>query len=78
MSKAGQADIRRLLIIGAMSRLNWLGQRTITEGGWLSRMLARKPRMLVAIALGNKKARQIWTMLTKNKDYRDPTKAIVA
>lgn len=25
MTKAGQADIRRLLIIGAMSRLTWLG-----------------------------------------------------
>lgn len=42
MTKAGQADIRRLLIIGAMSRLNWLGQRTIVEGSWLSRMLMRK------------------------------------
>ncbi|PJE27279.1 Transposase IS116/IS110/IS902 family protein [Pseudooceanicola marinus] len=78
MTKAGQADIRRLLIIGAMSRLNWLGQRTITEGSWLSRMLARKPRMLVAIALANKMARQIWAMLTKNKDYRDPAMAVVA
>jgi hypothetical protein len=29
MTKAGQTDIRRLLIIGAMSRMNWLGQRTI-------------------------------------------------
>ena len=50
VSKAGQSDIRRLLIIGAMSRLNWLGQRTIVEGSWLSRMLMRKPKMLVAIA----------------------------
>ena len=57
MTKAGQADIRRLLIIGAMSRLGWLGQRTIVEGSWLARMLARKPRMLVAIALANKMAR---------------------
>lgn len=78
MTKAGQADIRRLLIIGAMSRLNWLGQRTITDGSWLSRMLARKPRMLVAIALANKMARQIWAMLTKNEDYRDPALAGVA
>ena len=31
-SKAGQADIRRLLIIGAMSRLNWLGRKSIPEG----------------------------------------------
>ncbi len=75
MTKAGQADIRRLLIIGAMSRLGWLGRRTITEGSWLSRMLARKPKMLVAIALANKMARQIWAMLTKNEDYRDPALA---
>ncbi len=78
MTKAGQADIRRLLIIGAMSRLNWVGQRTIVEGSWLSRMMARKPKMLVAIALANKMARQIWAMLTKNEDYRDPALADVA
>jgi len=75
ITKAGQADIRRLLIIGAMSRLGWLGQRTIAEGSWLARMLARKPRMLVAIALANKMARQIWAMLTKNEDYKDPALA---
>lgn len=51
MTKAGQADIRRLLIIGAMSRLTWLGQRTIVEGSWLSRMLTRKPKMIVAAVL---------------------------
>jgi len=72
MTKAGQADIRRLLIIGAMSRLNWLGARSIAEGSWLSRMMARKPKMLVAIALANKMARQIWAMLTKHEDYKDP------
>jgi transposase len=70
--KAGQADIRRLLIIGAMSRLTWLGRKSIREGSWLARMLARKPRMLVAIALANKMARTIWAMLTKQEDYRDP------
>ena len=78
MTKAGQADIRRLLIIGAMSRLNWLGLRSIAEGSWLSRMLARKPKMLVAIALANKMARQIWAMLTKNEDYKDPVLAATA
>ena len=73
VSKAGQADIRRLLIIGAMSRLNWLGRRSIPETSWLSRMLARrKPRMLVAIALANQMARQIWAMMTTKSDYRDP------
>ena len=75
ISKAGQSDIRRLLIVGAMSRLTWLGRRSIPEGSWLARMLERKPKMLVAIALANKMARQLWAMLTKNEDYRDPALA---
>lgn len=78
VSKAGQSDIRRLLIIGAMSRLNWLGRKSIPEGSWLARIAARKPRMLVAIALANKMARTIWAVLTKNEDYRDSAQAIAA
>lgn len=72
VSKAGQADIRRLLIIGAMSRLNWMGRKSVHQESWLAQMLARKPRMLVAVALANKMARAIWAMLTKKEDYRDP------
>jgi hypothetical protein len=41
-------------------------------------MLARKPRMLVAIALANKMARAIWAMVTKRKDYENPAQAAVA
>ena len=78
ISKAGQADIRRLLIIGAMSCLNWTGRRSIPEGSWLAGMTARKPRLLVAIALANKMARTIWAMLTKNEDHRVPAQAAVA
>ena len=78
MSKAGQSDIRRLLIVGAMSRLNWLGRKSIPEGSWLARIAVRKPRMLVAIALANKMARTIWAILTKNEDYRVPTQAAAA
>lgn len=77
-SKAGQADIRRLLIIGAMSRLNWLGRKSIPVDSWLARIAARKPRMLVAIALANKMARTIWALLAKNQDYRDPAKLAAA
>lgn len=78
VSKAGQTDIRSLLIIGAMSRLNWLGRKSIVEGSWLARMLQRKPVMLVAIALANKMARAIWAMMVKKEDYRDPTLALAA
>lgn len=78
VSKAGQADIRRLLIIGAMSRLTWLGRKSIPDGSWLARLAARKPRMLVAIALANRMARAIWAMLTRKEDYRDPARVATA
>lgn len=78
VSKAGQSDIRQLFVMGAMSRLNWMGRKSIPETSWLARMLARKPRMLVAIALANKMARMIWAMLTKQEDYRTPATALAA
>lgn len=74
-SKMGQRDIRRLLIIGAMSVVNWAGRRGSSESTWLGRMLTRKPRILVATALANKMARAVWAMMTRKENYRDPTAA---
>ncbi|MBN9066371.1 MAG: IS110 family transposase [Rhizobiales bacterium] len=70
-SKMGQRDIRRLLIIGAMTVIRWACRKAPPANSWVARMLARKPRMLVAIALANKMARSIWAMMTKNESYRD-------
>ena len=78
ISKAGQADIRRLLIIGAMSRIIGRARHKIPAQSWIGRILERKPKMLVGIALAHKMARRIWAMLTKNEDYRDPALAAVA
>ncbi len=75
ISKAGQNDIRRLLIIGAMTRILARVRHKLSSEGWIGRKLATKPKMLVVIALANKMARQIWAMLTKNEDYRDPALA---
>ncbi|RWI01164.1 MAG: IS110 family transposase [Mesorhizobium sp.] len=72
VSKMGQRDIRRLLIIGAMAVVRWASRRRAPDGSWLARLMLKKPRMLVAIALANKMARGIWAMLTKQEDYRDP------
>jgi len=75
-SKMGQRDIRRLLIIGAMTVIRWACRnKAPSEHSWLAQMLARKPRMLVAIALANKMARSIWAMMTKNEDYKDSAPA---
>ena len=77
-SKMGQRDIRRLLITGAMAVVRWATRKGALEGSWLARMLAKKPRMVVAIALANRMARGIWAMLTKQEDYRNPAQAIAA
>jgi len=75
ISKMGQRDIRRLLIIGAMSVVNWASRGHDMKNRWVEEMLTRKPRMLVAVALANKMARMIWAMLINKEDYRLPVKA---
>ena len=70
ISKMGQRDLRRLLIIGAKAVVNSAVRRGETNDPWLARMLARKPRMLVAVALANKMARIVWALMTRKETYR--------
>jgi transposase len=72
ITKMGERTIRRLLIIGASSVVLQASRRGAPGGSWLERMLARKPRMLVSVALANKMARMVWALLTKEEDYRAP------
>ena len=71
-SKMGQRDIRTLLVSGAMAVLQAVERFGTPNNGWLMRMRARKPRMVVAIALANKMARGLWAMITKQEDYQNP------
>jgi transposase len=50
-------------------------KRGAPKGSWLEQMLARKPRMLVTVALANKTARIIWALLVKKENYRAPVAA---
>lgn len=68
----GQRDIRRLLITGAVAVVRWAARKGAPEGSWLARMMAKKPRMLVAVALANRMARMAWAMMSKNESYRVP------
>ena len=71
----GQRDLRRLPITGAMAVVHWAVRRGRTNDPWLARMLARKPRMLVAVALANRMARIVWALMTKKESYRAPAVA---
>src|ERR687883_112770 len=75
ISKMGERTIRRLLILGASAVVRWACQRGAPEGSWLARMLARKPRMLVTVALANKMARIVWALLVEGGTYRAPAVA---
>ena len=68
----GERTIRRLLIISASSVVLQASRRGAPGGSWLERMLAKKPRMLVSVALANKMARMVWALLTRKEDYRAP------
>ena len=50
--------------------VRWAARKGAPAGSWLERMLMRKPRMLVAVALANKMARIVWALLAKGGIYR--------
>src|SRR4051794_6898984 len=64
-SKMGERSLRRLLIIGASAVARWAARKGVPAGSGLGRMLARKPPMLVRVALANKMARIVWALLAK-------------
>jgi transposase len=72
ISKMGERTLRRLLIVGGSAVVSHACRRGAPDGSWLARMLARKPRMLVTVALANKMARIVWALLAKGGVYRAP------
>ena len=75
ISKRGERTIRRLLILGASAVVRQACRRGAPAGSWLAQMLARKPKMLVTVALANKMARVVWARLVKGGVYRAPATA---
>jgi transposase len=70
ISKAGNPYLRRLLFLGAIAVIR--SKRAQEAGGWLARLLERRPAKVVAIAVANKTARVIWAMLRSGEAYRAP------
>ncbi|MNC85349.1 Transposase IS116/IS110/IS902 family protein [compost metagenome] len=70
ITKMGERSLRRLLIIGASTVVRWAVKNAPPAGSWLARMLARKPRMLVTVALAGKMARVAWALMRNGGLYR--------
>jgi transposase len=69
-SRMGERTLRRLLIIACSGVVRWAKRKGGAENSWLSQMLARKPAMLVIVALANKTARIAWALITRDEIYR--------
>jgi transposase len=69
VTKMGQKDIRRLLVTGAMSVISAVAKKGRCDDPWLANMLLTKPRMVAAVALANRMARQLWAMMVKEQNY---------
>ena len=71
----GERSLRRLLILGASSVARVAARDRSRASPWLIGMLARKPRMLVTVALANKMARIVWALVARGGFYRAPAPA---
>lgn len=74
-SKMGERTLGRRLNIGSSAVVLNASKRGAPTGLWFEGMLARKPRMLVTVALVNKMARTVWALLVKQEDYTTPVAA---
>ncbi len=74
VSKQGDRYLRRILVVGAHAVLKRARQQP-EKYPWITRLLARKPFRLVAVALANRMARIAWVLLAKGGAYRAPTLA---
>ena len=75
-TKMGERSLRRLLIIGANSVIiKRHVHASARPGTWLGGMLAKKPPMLVRVALANKMARIVWALMARGGVYQPPAVA---
>jgi transposase len=70
ITRAGNREIRRLLVIGATSMVYRAEQWNSTVGSWTRGVLERRPVRLVTVALANKMARIAWALMTRKEVYQ--------
>jgi transposase len=74
ISKQGDRYLRRILVVGAHAVLR-RAKQSPQNYPWLTKLLARRPFKVVAVALANKMARIAWALLAKGGSYRAPALA---
>jgi len=70
ITKAGDREIRTLLVLGATSMVYRAVQWNSAAGAWTRGLLTRRPVRLATVALANKMARIAWALMTRKEIYR--------
>lgn len=70
ITKKGNPYLRKLLVLAATSLLKVVGKRAGALADWIKALRARKPPRVVAVALANKLARIVWTMMKNGEAFR--------
>jgi error-prone DNA polymerase len=69
ITKAGNKEIRKLLVLGATSMIYRAPQWNSAAGTWIRGVLERRPVRLATVALANKMARIAWAVMTRKEVY---------
>ena len=78
ITKTGNREIRRLLVLGATSMVYRAPQWNSAAGIWTRAILERRPVRLVTVALANKMARIAWALMTRSEVYHAKGRVAIA
>ena len=77
ITRAGDENLRRVLVVGAMSVIQKIKYQHRPGSPWLVDLLVRKPPKLAAVALANKNVRVAWRLMVSGERY-DPHRQTTA
>lgn len=80
ISKRGDQYLRKLLVHGARSVINWIGRKKekTQQDLWVVSLVERRGKNCATVALANKIGRIIWAVLRTSKPYRPHSLSIMA
>jgi transposase len=70
ITKAGDREIRRPLVLGATSMVYRAARWNSAAGAWTRGILERRPARLATVAPANKMARIAWALMARKEVYR--------
>jgi len=78
ITKAGNREIRKLLVLGATAMVRRVPGWNSAVGAWARGILERRPTRLVTVALANKMARIAWALMTRKDIYHAKGRVVAA